>query len=62
MLQNLTFTDEETPKAALLLRFMGALAQFERKLIRERQREGIALTKGWIAADINMGGHGLEIA
>ena len=29
----------------LLLSVMGAFAQFERELIRERQREGIALAK-----------------
>lgn len=29
----------------LLLSVMGAFAQFERDLIRERQREGIALAK-----------------
>ena len=29
----------------LLLNVMGAFAQFERDLIRERQREGIALAK-----------------
>jgi DNA invertase Pin-like site-specific DNA recombinase len=43
--ENLTFTGEESPKAILLLRLMGALGQFERELIRERQREGIALAK-----------------
>ncbi len=31
--------------AALLLSVMGAFAEFERALIRERQREGIALAK-----------------
>jgi DNA invertase Pin-like site-specific DNA recombinase len=31
--------------ANLLLSVMGAFAQFERELIRERQREGIALAK-----------------
>ncbi len=31
--------------AHLLLSVMGAFAQFERDLIRERQREGIALAK-----------------
>jgi DNA invertase Pin-like site-specific DNA recombinase len=43
--ENLTFTGEESQKATLLLRVMGAFAQFERELIRERQREGIALAK-----------------
>jgi DNA invertase Pin-like site-specific DNA recombinase len=40
-----TFTGEDTPMATLLLSMMGAVAEFERALIRERQREGIALTK-----------------
>ena len=31
--------------ATLLLSVMGAFAEFERALIRERQREGVALTK-----------------
>ena len=31
--------------AILLLSVMGAFAEFERSLIRERQREGIALAK-----------------
>ena len=31
--------------ANLLLNVMGAFAEFERSLIRERQREGIALAK-----------------
>ena len=31
--------------ANLLLSVMGAFAEFERALIRERQREGIALAK-----------------
>ena len=41
----LTFTGEDTPMATLLLSLMGAVAEFERTLIRERQREGIALAK-----------------
>lgn len=43
--ENLTFTGEENPMATLLLQVMGAIAQFERALIRERQREGIAAAK-----------------
>jgi DNA invertase Pin-like site-specific DNA recombinase len=43
--ENLIFTGEESPKTNLLLRVMAAFAQFERELIRERQREGIALAK-----------------
>ena len=43
--ENLTFTGEDSPMANLLLSVMGAIAEFERQLIRERQREGIALAK-----------------
>ena len=43
--EGLTFTGEDAPMATLLLSVMGAFAQFERALIRERQREGIALAK-----------------
>jgi DNA invertase Pin-like site-specific DNA recombinase len=43
--ENLTFTGEESPMANLMLSVMGAFAEFERELIRERQREGIALAK-----------------
>ncbi len=43
--ENLTFTGEDFPMAHLLLSVIGAVAQFERDLIRERQREGIALAK-----------------
>lgn len=43
--ENLTFTGEDSPMSNLLLSVMGAFAEFERALIRERQREGIALAK-----------------
>jgi DNA invertase Pin-like site-specific DNA recombinase len=43
--ETLTFTGEDSPMANLLLSVMGAFAEFERALIRERQREGIALAK-----------------
>ena len=43
--ENLTFTGEESPMATLMLSVMGAFAEFERALIRERQREGVALAK-----------------
>lgn len=43
--ENLVFTGEDSPMSNLLLSVMGAFAQFERELIRERQREGIALAK-----------------
>lgn len=43
--ENLVFTGEHSPMANLLLSVMGAFAEFERALIKERQREGIALAK-----------------
>ena len=43
--ENLLFTGEDSPMANLLLSVMGAFAEFERALIRERQLEGIALAK-----------------
>lgn len=43
--ENLTFTGEDSPLANLLLSVVGAFAEFERSLIKERQMEGIALAK-----------------
>jgi DNA invertase Pin-like site-specific DNA recombinase len=43
--ENLMFTGEDSPMANLMLSVLGAVAQFERDLIKERQREGIALAK-----------------
>lgn len=43
--ENLTFTGEDSPMSNLMLSVLGAVAQFERDLIRERQMEGIALAK-----------------
>lgn len=43
--ENLTFNGEDSPMANLLLSLLGAVAEFERSMIRERQREGIALAK-----------------
>jgi len=43
--ENLIFTGDESPMANLMLSVMGAFAEFERALIRERQREGIVLAK-----------------
>ena len=43
--EHLTFTGEDSPMANLMLSVMGAFAEFERALIRERQREGITLAK-----------------
>lgn len=46
--ESMTFTGEDSPMAQLMLSVMGAFAEFERSLIKERQREGIAVarTKG----------------
>lgn len=41
----LAFTGDDSPMANLLLTMLGAVAQFERELIKERQREGIAVAK-----------------
>jgi len=43
--EQLSFTGEDNAMAQLLLSVMGAFAEFERSLIRERQREGVALAK-----------------
>lgn len=43
--ESLTFTGDDSPMSTLLLSVMGAFAEFERALIRERQLEGIALAK-----------------
>ena len=43
--EQLTFTGDDTAMATLLLSVMGAFAEFERALIKERQREGIAIAK-----------------
>ena len=41
----LTFTGEDSPMANLMLSVMGAFAEFERALLKERQREGIHLAR-----------------
>lgn len=43
--EGLTFSGEDSPLSKLLLSVMGAFAEFERSLIKERQMEGIALAK-----------------
>ena len=45
MKENLRFVGEDAPIAILLLSLLGAVAEFERSLILERQREGIAIAK-----------------
>lgn len=43
--EGLAFTGEDSAMSKLLLSVMGAFAEFERSLIRERQAEGIAIAK-----------------
>jgi DNA invertase Pin-like site-specific DNA recombinase len=43
--ENIIFSGEDSPLANLLLSVMGAFAEFERALIKERQLEGIAMAK-----------------
>lgn len=43
--ENLIFTGDDSPMSMLLLSMMGAFAEFELKLIKERQKEGIRLAK-----------------
>lgn len=43
--ENLAFTGNDSPMATLLLSMLGAVAEFERAMIHERQREGIAIAK-----------------
>ena len=43
--ENLIFTGDDNPLQRLQMQIMGAVAEFERALIRERQREGIAAAR-----------------
>ena len=43
--EGLSFTGEDSALSKLLLSVMGAFAEFERSLIMERQREGVAIAK-----------------
>jgi DNA invertase Pin-like site-specific DNA recombinase len=43
--EGMTFTGSDDPMATLMLQLLGAVGQFERALIKERQREGIAIAK-----------------
>ena len=45
MKEGLLFTGEDSAMSKLLLSVMGAFAEFERALLKERQREGIAIAK-----------------
>lgn len=43
--ESLTFTGDDSAMNTLLLSMLGAVAEFERSMILERQREGIAIAK-----------------
>ena len=43
--EKLSFSGDDSPSSKLMLSVMGACAEFERSMIRERQLEGIALAK-----------------
>lgn len=43
--ENLTFTNDTSAMSKLMLQIMGAVAEFERSLIKERQLEGIQKAK-----------------
>jgi len=45
MKEGMTFTGDDSHLSLLMLSMMGAFAEFERSLLLERQREGIALAK-----------------
>lgn len=43
--EGLSFNGDDSPMSNLLLSMLGAVAEFERSIILERQREGIAIAK-----------------
>lgn len=43
--ENLKFSGDDSPISRLLLMLLGAVAEFELSLIRERQREGVKIAK-----------------
>lgn len=43
--EQLTFRGDDTPLAQLMLTVMAAIAQFERQMLLERQKEGVAIAK-----------------
>ena len=48
--EKLTFSSDSSPFQKLHLQIIGAVAEFERAFIRERQREGIAIAKAQACA------------
>lgn len=45
MKESLTFTGDDSPMNTMLLSMLGAVAEFERSMILDRQKEGIAKAK-----------------
>lgn len=43
--ESMVFTGDDSPMQKLMLNMMGSFAQFEREVMKERQREGIAKAK-----------------
>lgn len=43
--ESLLFTGDDSPMQSLMLSMLGAVYQFERSMIKERQREGVQLAK-----------------
>jgi DNA invertase Pin-like site-specific DNA recombinase len=43
--EHLNFTGDDSPMSKLLLNVLGGVAEFERAIIRERQKEGIQVAK-----------------
>lgn len=44
--ENMSFSaDRDDPRSTLMFTLLGAFAQFERSMIRERQKEGVAIAK-----------------
>jgi len=43
--ENLIFTGDDSPMSNLLLNLLGAVAEFERCIISERQKEGVQIAK-----------------
>jgi DNA invertase Pin-like site-specific DNA recombinase len=44
--EHLVFSGDDSPMSKLMLSILGGVAEFERSIIKERQREGIAVAKG----------------
>lgn len=43
--EGLTFTGDDSPMSNMMLSIMGAVAEFERAIIKERQKEGVQIAK-----------------